>query len=159
MIKDGKTVGMLFGSFDIFHTGYAMMIQEASEMCDKLIVGLQTVAIHKDLVNSAHERWMVLRNVRGIDEIALYDTELELINLLSFFKPDIRFLGDDYRPSGFENKSFSTARYSVYLKESVVGFEKCPNIVFINRDHKISSSRVKSKIIANYNEKCYRDGR
>ena len=83
--------GILFGSFDVWHAGYAIMIDEAKRVCDYLIVGLQERNEEKDIVHSLHERFLVLRSIRGVDEIAIYSSEEELVNLLQFYKPDYSF--------------------------------------------------------------------
>ena len=34
-------VGITFSTFDLFHAGYAKMLEEAKRQCDYLFVGLQ----------------------------------------------------------------------------------------------------------------------
>tara|TARA_Y100001951_G_C11297969_1_gene277278 strand:- start:18060 stop:18485 length:426 start_codon:yes stop_codon:yes gene_type:complete len=127
--------GILFGSFDVWHAGYALMIEDAKRECDFLIVGLQEENSKKTIVNTLHERFLVLRSIRGIDEIALYSSEEELINLLQFYRPDCRFLGDDYR---YGKK-----------KEEVKGLDYSGEIIYLDRGHGFSS-RVFKNNIANY---------
>ena len=38
----GKTIGITFSTFDLFHAGHIAMLSEAKNHCDYLIVGLQT---------------------------------------------------------------------------------------------------------------------
>ena len=85
---DGK---MLASSFDIYHPGYTLMLKEARDHCDYLIA-----ALHDDPkwerqdknspIMSLHERFLVLKSIRYIDEIAVYEKESELKNLLKFYR-------------------------------------------------------------------------
>lgn len=80
---------------------------------------------------SLHERFLVLKSIRYIDEIAPYKNESELLNLLKFYKPDIRFLGSDYKEAS-------------PLK--ITGYKLCKNIHYIDRFHDYSSSVIRKKI-------------
>lgn len=89
--------GILFGSFDIWHPGYSIMIKQSKNYCQELIVGLQLSNEDKNIVNNIHDRFLVLKSIEDIDEIAIYNTDNELCNLLMLYNPDVRFLGDDYK--------------------------------------------------------------
>ena len=133
---ENKT-GFVASSFDILHPGYVMMLQECKDNCDYLVVGLhENPAWGRDNKNSPimslHERFLVLKSIRYIDEVAPYNNEDELINLLKFYSPDVRFLGSDYNT---EEK-----------KKKITGRFYCPKIHYINRFHDYSSSGVRKKI-------------
>ena len=79
--------GFTCGAFDLLHAGHIVMMKEAKENCDYLIVGLQTdPSIDRQEKNqpvqSVYERYMQLQAVKYIDEIIPYDTEQSLIDLL-----------------------------------------------------------------------------
>ena len=40
--EEGKTIGITFSTFDLFHAGHVAMLAEAKNHCDYLIAGLQT---------------------------------------------------------------------------------------------------------------------
>lgn len=94
-------LGFTAGNFDLLHPGYVYTFEAAKEHCEKLIVFL-----HKDPsetrfskykpVIPLYERYKVLMSVRYVDEVVTYQTEEDLINLITFYKPDLRILGDDY---------------------------------------------------------------
>ena len=84
---------------------------------------------------SLHSRWLILKSISYIDEIAPYNSEEELSNLLNFYTPDIRFLGEDYRDA----KKITGPTGSVPPK-----FIK--NIHFVPRSHSYSSSGIRKKI-------------
>ena len=80
-------IGFTCGAFDLLHAGHIVMLKEAKENCDWLIVGLQTDPTldrkNKNYpVQSMYERYIQLRAVRYVDEILPYDTELSLCDLL-----------------------------------------------------------------------------
>ena len=89
------------GSFDIIHAGYATMFEECGDNCDELVV-----ALHNDPslengkekpINSLIERTIVLLGISAVDDVYVYNTEEDLYNLLYYIKPNIRFIGDDYK--------------------------------------------------------------
>ena len=135
---ENKT-GFVASSFDILHPGYVMMLKECKDKCDYLIVALhENPAWGRDNKNSPimslHERFIVLKSIRYIDEIAPYNNEDELINLLKFYTPDVRFLGSDYR-QGPERE----------YKKKITGYEIC-RIHWIWRSHDYSSSGIRKEI-------------
>ena len=143
-MSEAKT-GFVASSFDIYHPGYAMMLKECRENCDYLVVGLhENPTWEREDKNtpilSLHERFLILKSIRYIDEIAPYRHEGELLNLLQFYKPDIRFLGSDYDNSEMKNK--------------ITGRLLCKNIHYISRLHEYSSSRIRKKI---YEEEKYKE--
>ncbi len=102
-----NTIGFTCSSFDLLHAGHIIMLQDAKQQCDKLIVGLQTdPSIDRPLtkntpIQTLEERKIQLQAVRYIDDIHVYDTEDSLIELLKLVKPDIRILGSDYEGKPF----------------------------------------------------------
>ena len=102
-----NTIGFTCSSFDLLHAGHIIMLQDAKQQCDKLIVGLQTdPTIDRPVTNNTpiqtlEERKIQLEAVRYIDDNHVYDTEDSLIELLKLVKPDIRILGSDYEGKPF----------------------------------------------------------
>lgn len=128
--------GFIASSFDIMHPGYALLLKECRDNCNYLVVGLHENPVWErqdknSPIMSLHERFLVLKSIRYIDEIAPYKNESELLNLLKFYKPDIRFLGSDYKEAS-------------PLK--ITGYKLCKNIHYIDRFHDYSSSVIRKKI-------------
>ena len=133
---ENKT-GFVASSVDILHPGYVMMLKECKDNCSYLVVGLhENPSWGRDNKNSPimslHERFLVLKSIRYIDEIAPYNNENELVNLLKFYSPDVRFLGSDYKTEE--------------MKRKITGRLYCENIYFINRFHNYSSSSLRKEI-------------
>ena len=94
--------GVIAGNFDIIHPGYIKMFKECKSNCDEFIVLLHSdPSIERpnklQPILSVEERDEILMSIRYIDNIFVYTYESELLELLKLIKPDIRFLGDDYK--------------------------------------------------------------
>ena len=94
--------GFTCGSFDLLHAGHVLMLEECRNNCEYLIVGLQTdpTTDRKEKqkpIQSVYERFIQLRGVKYVDEIVVYETEADLMNVLGSVMPDVRFLGEDHR--------------------------------------------------------------
>lgn len=133
-------IGFTCSTFDLFHAGHIMMLKEAKTQCDHLIVGLQTDPtidrpIEKNKpIQSVFERYEQLRACKYIDEILVYETEQDLINILLSYPINVRILGQEY-----ENKDF-TGRYECTAREIQLYFNK--------REHNFSTSELRQRVIA-----------
>ncbi len=133
------TIGFTCSTFDLFHAGHIIMLKEAKDQCDYLIVGLQTdptidrpVEKNKP-VQSVFERFVQLQACKYVDEIVVYATEKELVDILLSYSIDIRILGIEY-----ENKSFT-------------GRQECINkgikFYFNSREHSFSTTELRQRVI------------
>ena len=126
-------VGFTCGAWDLFHAGHVLFLKEAKSHCDRLVVGLHTNpnidrASKNVPVQTTYERYIQLMGCRHVDEIVPYDTELDLLNVLSTMKFHVRFLGTDY-----ENKAFT-------------GDNVLLDIIYIDRSHNYSTSELRNRI-------------
>ena len=126
--------GITFGAFDLFHAGHVLMFEEAKTVCQHLTVCIQTdPSIDRknknSPVQSIVERQIQVSGCRHVDEVLIYDTESDLMNILDTIEWDIYIIGEEYK-----NKYF-TAREK-YL-------DKC---YFNKRDHNFSSTELRSRV-------------
>lgn len=143
---DGKRIGITFSTFDMLHAGHIAMLSEAKNHCDYLICGLQTdpTIDRPDTKNkpiqSIVERQIQLSACRYVDEVVVYQTEQDLVDLLLILPLDVRVLGIEYA-----EKQFS-------------GNEECYQrdieLVFNKRDHSFSSSSLRKRVVAAETEKA-----
>jgi glycerol-3-phosphate cytidylyltransferase len=101
-----KRVGFTCSTFDLFHAGHILMLEEAKRQCDYLIVGLQTDPTidrpqKNKPVQSVFERFCQVRGCKFVDEIVVYETEADLMNLLQSYPIDVRILGEEYEGKDF----------------------------------------------------------
>ena len=136
--EQGKIIGITFSTFDLLHAGHIAMLSEAKNHCDYLIAGLQTdpTIDRPDTKNkpiqSIVERQIQLAACRYVDEVVIYQTEQDLIDLLLILPLNVRILGVEY-----EGKQFT-------------GDEACYqrgiDIVFNGRDHSFSSTSLRKRV-------------
>ena len=136
-MKENK-VGITFGSFDLFHAGHVFMLEEAKTVCDYLIVGLQidpTIDrpdVKNKPVQNIVERQIQLRGCKYIDEIILYNTEKELLDILNTVKWDIRIIGQEYKGKHFTGKELCSIASG--------------NLHFNKRKHGFSSTSLRKRV-------------
>jgi glycerol-3-phosphate cytidylyltransferase len=134
----GKKIGITFSTFDMLHAGHIAMLSEARNHCDYLIAGLQTdpTIDRPDTKNrpvqSIVERQIQLAACRYVDEVVVYQTEQDLVDLLLILPLDVRILGVEY-----EHKDF-TGRQECY--------DRGIDIIFNGRDHSFSSSSLRKRV-------------
>ena len=135
--KESMKIGFICSAFDLFHTGHNIMLQDCKRYCDKLVVGLHTdpTIDRKEKnkpIQTVFERWTQLSNNKWVDEIIPYETEQDLINLLSSIEINIRFLGEDYIGKTFTGKDLC--------------HQLNVNIVYLKRRHNYSSTELRNRI-------------
>lgn len=134
-LKNKKMVGFTCGTMDLLHAGHILMLKECREQCDYLIVGLQTdPSIDRPEKNkpieTLEERKIRLEGCRYVDEIVIYNTEVELYELLKKLNPDIRFMGADWA----DKPNYSR--------------DKLPDmkVIYNSRGHNYSSTNLRERL-------------
>jgi glycerol-3-phosphate cytidylyltransferase len=136
--QEGKRIGIVFSSFDLLHAGHVAMLSEAKNHCDYLIAGLQTdptidrPETKNKPIQSIVERQIQLAACRYVDEVVVYSTEQDLVDLLLILPIDVRILGVEYADKEFTGKSECELR-------SI-------DLVFNGRDHSFSSSSLRKRV-------------
>ena len=130
-------IGFTCSTFDLLHAGHITMLEEAKHHCDYLIVGLQNDPTldrpEKNApVQSIVERQIQLAAVKYVDEIVIYNTEQDLVDLLLTLPIDVRVLGEEYKNKDFTGKEIAKQRGS--------------KIVFNGRDHSFSSTSLRKRV-------------
>ena len=111
-MKDNLKVGFTCSTFDLFHAGHIMMLKDAKEQCDYLIVGLQTDPTldrseKNKPIQSIFERYVQLQACKYIDEIVVYATEKDLLDILNSYSIDVRIVGEEYQNKSFTGKELN----------------------------------------------------
>ena len=105
-------IGFNCSSFDLFHAGHVTMLKMEKELCDYLKVALQvdpTVdrpGIKNKPVQSVYERYTQLQGCKYVDEILVYETEVDLLNLIQTQTFHIRFLSEEYKNIDVTGKQY-----------------------------------------------------
>lgn len=100
--KDGKRVVFTNGVFDILHIGHLTYLEEAGNLGDILVVGVNSDASvkvnkgDKRPINSQKNRAYVLLGTKFVDYAVIFD-EKTPEKLLDILKPDVHVKGGDYK--------------------------------------------------------------
>ena len=126
--------GITFGAFDLFHAGHLLMLQEAKTVCDYLIVCIQTdPSLDREEKNkpvqSIVEREIQVSTCRHVDEVIIYDTEQDLLNIIEKVDWDVRIIGEEYKEKDFTGRDKT--------------LDKC---YFNKRSHNFSSSELRERV-------------
>lgn len=143
--EEGKKIGITFSTFDLLHAGHIAMLAEAKNHCDYLICGLQTDPTidrpdtKNKPVQSIVERQIQLASCRFVDEVVVYSTEQDLVDLILILPIDVRILGVEYQSKDFTGRA--------------EGAQKGIEHVFNSRDHSFSSSSLRKRVAVAENGK------
>jgi D-beta-D-heptose 7-phosphate kinase/D-beta-D-heptose 1-phosphate adenosyltransferase len=99
--RQGHTIGLATGCFDLLHPGHLTVISQAKAHCDRLIIGLNSDASTRRLkgptrpVQSEAVRAQMLAALEAVDLAIIFgeDTPAQLIEAI---KPDVFVKGADY---------------------------------------------------------------
>ena len=130
-------IGLTASTFDLLHAGHVSMLREAKSQCDYLIAALQVDpsldrSEKNPPVQTIVERQAQLHAVKYVDEVIVYCTERDLLDIINMYPIDVRILGEEYRLKDFTGK------------------DECRNrgiqIYFNKRDHRFSSSDLRKRV-------------
>lgn len=136
IMKDGKKqkVGFTCSTFDLLHAGHILMLKESKSISDYLVVGLQVdPTIDRPTKNkpvqSITERYIQLNAVKYVDEIIVYSTEEDLLEILKSFPIDVRIIGEEYKGTQFTGHDLGLH-----------------DIYYNSRKHNFSSSALRRRV-------------
>ena len=132
-----KKIGVTCSTFDLFHAGHVIMLEEAKRQCDYLIAAIQVdPTLDRETKNkpvqSIIERQIQVSACKHVDEIIVYSTEKELEDIFMALPIDVRILGEEYKDTEFTGKEICMKR----------GIE----LYFNKRDHFFSSSDLRQRV-------------
>jgi rfaE bifunctional protein nucleotidyltransferase chain/domain len=121
------------GTFDIIHRGHLELLTFAQRQGDWLTVAIDSDRRVKQLkghdrpINSMAERADLLRHLRAVDQVIVFDTDEELITLIG--QHDAMVKGSDYR------------------NKHIVGADVCKEIIFFERLNGYSTTKTIQHIV------------
>lgn len=133
-----KIIGYTQGAFDMFHVGHLNLIKAASEMCDRLIVGVNTDELieeykYKKPLIPFEERMAIVEALKAVDAVVTADTlDKEIMYRKLGF--DRIFIGSDWKDSKRWKKTEECmAKYGV-------------EVIYLQYTDGISSSILREKL-------------
>lgn len=121
------------GTFDLLHKGHLEMLLFAREQGDYLTVAIDSDRRVKELkgdtrpINNENERMFMLRCLKPVDNVVIFDTDDELVNLIS--QQDVMVKGSDYRD------------------KSIVGKDVCKELIFFELINGYSTTKKIQDIV------------
>lgn len=137
-LSSNMKIGFQCSTFDLFHAGHVTMLKIEKQLCDYLIVALQTDPsvdrpnTKNKPIQSLYERYVQLQGCKYVDEILVYETEEDLLHCIQTQKIDIRFLGEEYK-----NKDFTGKQYCI---------ENGIELYYHVRKHKYCSTELRNRV-------------
>ena len=133
-----RKTGFTCSCFDLFHAGHIMMLKEAKAKCDYLIVGLQTDPTidrpeKNKPIQSVVERFIQLESCKYVDEVVVYATEKDLLDILHSYPINIRVVGEEYRDKDFTGKDLEHIE-----------------MYYNSRKHSFSTTELRGRVIERY---------
>mgnify|MGYP003340820623 CR=1 FL=1 len=110
------------GTFDVLHVGHLKLLEFAKSQ-GHLRVGIDSDKRVKELkgedrpFNNLLDRKFFLESLKFVDEVVVFDSREELIQLVREYEPNYMVIGDDYR---------GQTVYGAEYTEEVIFFGKLP---------------------------------
>jgi D-beta-D-heptose 7-phosphate kinase/D-beta-D-heptose 1-phosphate adenosyltransferase len=123
------------GTFDVLHIAHIKMLNYAGSIGDHLLVCIDTDRRVRELkgnsrpINNEHDRRDMLLNIKAVDQVELFDSNEELIEIFKAYEPDVMVKGSDYKDKPIVGKSY------------------CKQIEFFERIDEYSTSNTIQRII------------
>lgn len=98
---EGKSIVFTNGCFDVLHYGHVSYLAEASDLGDKMIIGLNSDSSVRRLkgetrpINGQYERAVLLAALQFVDAVVIFDEDTPE-NLINIVGPDFLVKGGDY---------------------------------------------------------------
>lgn len=136
-------LGFTCSCFDLFHAGHIMMLKEAKQQCDYLLVGLQTDPTvdrpeKNKPVQSVFERFVQLQSCKYVDEVIVYATEKDLMDVLRSYPIDVRIIGEEYKDKHFTGRELDIEIY------------------YNRRNHSFSTTELRNRVLEAEEQKRYK---
>ena len=118
------------GSFDLLHTGHLDMLNSAKQRGDYLHVAIDADERIKELkgperpIQPEHIRVAIMKNLKAVDEVSVFRTDNDLINIIRMYEPDLMVKGSDWQGG------------------EIIGREYCKDIEFYVRDNDESTTKT-----------------
>ena len=131
--QNGDTVVFTNGCFDILHRGHITYLQEAAQLGDHLIIGLNSDGSVRRLkgetrpIVSEDDRAALLSALGCVDGVVLFEEDTPA-ELLAYLRPNILVKGGDYK------------------KEDIVGRESVDDVEVLSFKEGYSTSDIVGKI-------------
>ena len=122
------------GTFDILHSGHLALLNHARSLGDYLVVAIDSDRRVQELkgadrpINTQAERQELLSNLRAVDEVRIFDSDQELVDIIA--ECAIMVKGSDYKG------------------KTIVGQDVCKELIFFKLKNGYSTTNKIQDIIS-----------
>ena len=94
-------IGYTQGTYDMFHIGHLNLLNQAKELCDILIVGVNSDELVEEYKNKkpvvpVEDRKAIVENIKAVDRCVIAYT-LDKVDAWNKYHFDAIFIGDDWK--------------------------------------------------------------
>ena len=116
--RQGKVIGITHGAFDLFHYAHLDLLIKSSELCDFLVVGIdsdenvRSYKGNKRPIFKEKERAEIIRSIYCVDAVFLYHGKLTpeaYTNLYKTLYVDVVTIGENFGFKGVISKQVKDA--------------------------------------------------
>jgi rfaE bifunctional protein nucleotidyltransferase chain/domain len=106
----GRRVGFTCGAFDILHAGHVDYLERARQLCDRLLVAVnsdRSIRAYKNPLRPVipeEQRLRVVAALAAVDAVTVLD-DLRPAGLIEQFRPDLYIKGGDYSVDKLRSKA------------------------------------------------------
>ena len=117
------------GCFDVLHIGHISLLEYAKTL-GHVLVGVDSDERVKQLkgsdrpINSVDDRIKMLKSLKFVDDVCMFDTDIELNDILYLYQPDVIVIGDEYE------------------SKNIIGSEHAKRIDFFEKKNDISTTKI-----------------
>lgn len=125
------------GTFDLLHPGHLELLNYAKTLGDRLYVGIDSDRRIQEKkgpsrpIYNVEQRKCFLENLKAVDRVYVFDSDIQLESLVNMVKPDVMVVGSDWK------------------NKPVIGSSFASRLIFFDRVGDYSSTKVIKKIIEN----------
>ena len=118
------------GTFDVLHPGHISLFKDAKSRGDFLFVAIDSdkrVSQLKGIdrpFNNQENRKYILENLKFIDKVEIFNSDVELKDLIKKYAPDIMMVGSDWK------------------NKTIVGSEYAKQLIFFDRIPDFSTTKI-----------------
>lgn len=127
---------LLNGCFDLLHPGHIQLFEHCKLYPNRYVKVLidsdNRIKDHKGPnrpIIAQNDRAYMIKNLKYVDEVVIFDNDAELLDLVKEYSPDIMIKGSEYKG------------------KKIIGEEYCKDIILINTNEKYSTSKIISYIV------------